>query len=221
MEINKDFFNQKETHPVYEKKAVKTYTPPVADDSKKPAPKKKQPVEFKVSDAQAKACAVKQMEVFKILGDSGLSQHDLTDYSEYEALQDFHKLSLPATNYWRIMNLQPFINVPTTDIHFWYYFDPRCFTIKEEYQRVKKIEREQLEKRRSAIPVPAVDINVTPVENKEESPESNNAKFDPVVPEKLETTAPAVQVETIIKEKTSKSKKGTSKDTPEGQIGLF
>lgn len=70
-----------------------------------------------------------------------------SDYSEYKALNDNQLKSLDATNYWRVMNGQSFINVPIQDNHFWYYFDERCFGLAERHIEATKDFKEQNRKR--------------------------------------------------------------------------
>lgn len=57
-----------------------------------------------------------------------------SDYSEYNLLNEQYLKSLEATNYWRVMDGIPFINVPIKDVRFWTYFDERCFSLAEQHQ---------------------------------------------------------------------------------------
>lgn len=68
-------------------------------------------------------------------------------YPEYFALSDYHKKCLVATNYWRVMNGMPFIEVPEQDTHFHKYFDYRCFDLyKKKLKLQEKLRQLELEK---------------------------------------------------------------------------
>ncbi len=77
-------------------------------------------------------------------------------YAEYYSLTEHQRKSLDATNYWRVMQGERFIDVPETDIYFWRYFYPRAFELakgwqegenrKKEYEIIEKARKEQLRK---------------------------------------------------------------------------
>jgi hypothetical protein len=54
-----------------------------------------------------------------------------TEYIRYNALLDYERSCLIATNYWIVMAGKNFIDVPTKDIRFWKYFDEKCFDIAQ------------------------------------------------------------------------------------------
>lgn len=53
-------------------------------------------------------------------------------YPEYNALCDYHRRCLVATNYWRVINGEKPISVPPEDAYYYKYFDPRCFEIRKQ-----------------------------------------------------------------------------------------
>ena len=46
-------------------------------------------------------------------------------YPEYFALSNYHKKCLVATNYWRVINGKPIIEVPLQYAYYHKYFDKR------------------------------------------------------------------------------------------------
>lgn len=50
-------------------------------------------------------------------------------YPEYFALSNYHKKCLVATNYWRVINGKPIIEVPLQYAYYYKYFDKRCYEI--------------------------------------------------------------------------------------------
>jgi len=59
-------------------------------------------------------------------------------YTAYNNLNDYEIKCLVGTNYWTVMWGNNFIDVPTYDLHFWFYFDHKCFDVAPEWQRVSK-----------------------------------------------------------------------------------
>jgi hypothetical protein len=74
------------------------------------------------------------------------NEKQFLDYKEYKELNDYHKYTLVATNYWHVMNDSRFINVPIEDTHFWFYFDEKCFDRCEVFQKTRKIDNDLLAK---------------------------------------------------------------------------
>jgi hypothetical protein len=140
MELNNDFLSQK-NH---------THTPITPNDSRiKPIEVKlaKPTIQKPLSKEEIeKLNQEKRERVIKLFGIKKVS-----DYSEYKALNINQLRSLDATNYWRVMNGQSFINVPINDNHFWHYFNEKCFELAERHQestkdfKEQKIKREEVE----------------------------------------------------------------------------
>jgi hypothetical protein len=53
-------------------------------------------------------------------------------YPEYNALTNYHRRCLVATNYWRVIAGEKPISVPPEDTYYYKYFDPRCFEIRKK-----------------------------------------------------------------------------------------
>lgn len=136
MDLNNDFLSQK-NH---------THVDSPSNDSRiKPIEVKitKQPIKNPLSKEEIeKLNQEKRERVIKLAGIKKTS-----DYSEYKALNINQLRSLDATNYWRIMNGDSFINVPLNDNHFWYYFNEKCFELAERHQESTKEFKEQKRKR--------------------------------------------------------------------------
>ena len=136
MELNNDFLSQKNhTH----------VDSPPNDSRIKPIEVKitNQPIQKSLSKEEIeKLNQEKRERVIKLAGIKKTS-----DYSEYKALNINQLRSLDATNYWRIMNGDSFINVPLNDNHFWYYFNEKCFELAERHQESTKEFKEQKRKR--------------------------------------------------------------------------
>lgn len=136
MDLNNDFLSQK-NH---------THVDSPSNDSRiKPIEVKitKQPIQKSLSKEEIeKLNQEKRERVIKLAGIKKTS-----DYSEYKALNINQLRSLDATNYWRIMNGDSFINVPLNDNHFWYYFNEKCFELAERHQESTKEFKEQKRKR--------------------------------------------------------------------------
>lgn len=136
MELNNDFLKQKN----------ESHVPSPPNDSRI------KPIEVKVArptiqkplskEEIEKLNSEKRERVIKLAGIKKTS-----DYSEYKSLNINQVRSLDATNYWRVMNGDSFINVPIQDNHFWHYFDERCFGLAERHIESTKDFREQNRKR--------------------------------------------------------------------------
>lgn len=165
-------------------------------------------------------------------------------HKEYGKLNDYSKRCLVATNYWRVMWGDNFIDVPTKDIRFWYYFDPKCFDLAPEWQRTKRpdfIERnKELEVQRllnesNKIEVKDVVSSIEPerkIEIKEpeiiekpkieEMPIEENKDFlnqkreHPIYPKRENVVIKSDSENKPIDEKLIKSKKG-KKDKPKNE----
>lgn len=136
MELNNDFLKQKN----------QSHVPSPPNDSRiKPIEVKitKQHVQKSLSKEEIeKLNQEKRERVIKVA-----SIKKTSDYSEYNSLNINQLRSLDATNYWRVMNGQSFINVPLNDNHFWYYFNEKCFELAERHQESTKEFKEQKRKR--------------------------------------------------------------------------
>ena len=136
MELNNDFLKQKN----------ESHVPSPPNDSRiKPIEIKitKQPIQKPISKEDIeKLNSEKRERVIKLAGIKKTS-----DYSEYKALNINQVRSLDATNYWRVINGDSFINVPLNDNHFWYYFNEKCFELAERHQESTKDFKEQKRKR--------------------------------------------------------------------------
>lgn len=64
-------------------------------------------------------------------------QIEMDEYPEYYALNISQRNSLDASNYWRVMNGQPAIKVPLSDENYHKYFDKKCYSLKDAYQKQK------------------------------------------------------------------------------------
>ncbi len=58
-------------------------------------------------------------------------------YEKYLELSDYHKRCLPTSNYWRVMQEQPIIEVPDYDTKYHETFDIRVYEVAKEYQEIK------------------------------------------------------------------------------------
>jgi hypothetical protein len=136
MELNNDFLSQK-NHSHVESPPIQSSIKSIEVKLVKPnvqKPLSKEDIE--------KLNQEKRERVIKIAGIKKTS-----DYSEYKALNINQIRSLDATNYWRVMNGDSFINVPINDNHFWHYFDERCFGLAELHQERTKDFKEQKRQR--------------------------------------------------------------------------
>jgi len=82
-------------------------------------------------------------------------QYDIekAKYPEYFALSDYHKKCLIATNYWRVMNGIPIIEVPALYTYYHKYFDKRCYELAKEHQeKFKRMENNKISSFTLTIP---------------------------------------------------------------------
>lgn len=136
MDFNNDFLNQK-NHTHIDSPPNQSRIKPI--EVKTTKPKINKPLS---KEELEKLNHQKRELVLKLAGIKKTS-----DYSEYNSLNINQRNSIDCTNYWRVMNGQPFINVPISDFNFWYYFDERCFGLAERFQSSTKEAREQKLKR--------------------------------------------------------------------------
>lgn len=144
-----------------------------------------------LSEAQKKQLEIKHERVRKTLLERGIvkSKAQLNDYSVYKSLDDYSKYCLLGNNYWVIMNgdYDRFVPVPLSDGHFWYYFNETCFVECDNFQRRKKLEREEklfkIDDNKITEPEKKIEITKEPepelkVEKKEEEmPIEENKDF--------------------------------------------
>ena len=126
-------------------------------------------------------------------------EKQFSDYKQYKTLSDYHKYCLEATNYWLIMNDNKFINVPIEDTHFWFYFDERCFNLCVNFQKVKKQNKDELDKRNNSFKTKS-EIELSPVVNETENKsivENIIIKSEPLI----ETKMPIEENKDFLKEK--------------------
>lgn len=136
MELNNDFLKQKN----------ESHVPSPPNDSRiKPIEVKitKQPIQKPLSKEEIEKLNKEKRE--RVMELAGIKK--TSDYSEYKALNINQLRSLDATNYWRVINGDSFINVPLNDNHFWYYFNEKCFELAERHQESTKEFKEQKRKR--------------------------------------------------------------------------
>jgi len=105
---------------------------------------------FSLNEKQKQELLQKQQRVQNALLKIGVAKNQkaLENYSKYNELNDYDKYTLVADNYWRLMNgnNHKWINVPITDTHFWYYFNETCFEKRENFQKYKLVENNELVK---------------------------------------------------------------------------
>ena len=120
------------------------------------------------------------------------------EYTEYDKLNDYSRQCLISTNYFRVLWGNNFIDVPTQDLRFWFYFNYNCFDLASEWQRVRKpdfveknrrdTEREQLlldENKNNEIKVIDTVVKIEPEPKTKEEPkiekmpieENNNSVY--------------------------------------------
>ncbi len=140
MDFNQDFLNQKnDSHiPIPPKGAL---VKPNENQTKQFEPKRTEPAPIQKNITKEQIEILNSQKRDRVMALVGIK--NISDYSEYKALNDNHLKSLDATNYWRVMDGMSFINVPLKDNHFWHYFDERCFGLAKQHQISTKDFKEQ------------------------------------------------------------------------------
>lgn len=134
------------------------------------------------------------------------------DFTEYNKLSDYHKESLCASNYWRVLSGLSFISVPFEDTNFWYYFDDRCFELSVEFKdkliRVKEANAIRKESEEAISKNKPSDIRVEPVilEEVKTVKEKEPVKIEKKIAEKKPKVAKAEKVLVVKKEKAKTEK---------------
>lgn len=141
-------------------------------------------------------------------------QYDIekSKYPEYFALSDYHKKCLITTNYWRVMNGMPIIEVPALYTYYYKYFDTRCYELAKEYQeKIKRIEQNKTNKEERTV-----TFNI---QNKSSKNETVRI-FGTITPEGVPETKIKIVAESepIIPIKETKQKKETSKEKKEESV---
>ncbi len=107
-------------------------------------------LKFLLTEPQKQAILQKYQRVQNSLIKIGVAKNKtaLENYSKYKLLNDYDKFTLVADNYWHIMNgdHNRFVNVPINDLRFWYYFNETCFEKCDSFQKLKKVENNELAK---------------------------------------------------------------------------
>jgi hypothetical protein len=185
MEYNNDFLNQRENPIPNQKHDLAKKLDLKQNQQQNVGQKKKGSVSDKDSNLwsekirvgvsltnENKQLIIQKVEKVKnILLQKGIIKNEkqFLDYKEYKELNDYHKYTLVATNYWHVMNSSKFINVPIEDTHFWFYFDEKCFDRCEVFQKTRKVDNDLLAKhqeehRLSQEKLAAEKVNVKPIE---------------------------------------------------------
>src|ERR1035437_10985713 len=168
LEENNDFLKSRETHQPLKTEVKKVNQPPqkstsnqVGKESKKNTTKSsgkknwesqwKQTLTLPVSKEKQEYINKKHQRVMLVTTRAANTSFG-SEHDEYNALSDYHKVTLVADNYWRVLEGQTFIAVPITDTHFWYNFDERCVGLAKPYQENKKRDKEDLLKLEMARP---------------------------------------------------------------------
>lgn len=140
MDFNQDFLSQKnDSHIPIPPNG--TLVKPNETQVKQFQPKRTEaaPIKRKLTKQEIEVCNSEKRDMVIILANI----EKPSDYSVYRKLNDNQLKSLDATNYWRVMDGMPFINVPLNDSHFWHYFNERCFSLAEKHQIATKDFKEQ------------------------------------------------------------------------------
>jgi len=155
------------------------------------------------------------------------------EYTEYDKLNDYSRQCLISTNYFRVLWGNNFIDVPTQDLRFWFYFNYNCFDLASEWQRVRKpdfveknrrdTEREQLlldENKNNEIKVIDTVVKIEPEPKTKEEPkiekmpieENNNflkeKQEHPIYPKRENIVKVNSEKEVVVDDKSVKGKKG-------------
>lgn len=142
IEENNDFLNQKKEHKTTEKpvRKIQSETTGKSVGAKKGF---EVPVMTRTLNEKEKADTRKKYE-FVINKVKQIEKREIDEkYKAYKELNDYSRRCLIATNYWRVMWGSGFIDVPTQDVRFWFYFDVKCFEDAPYWQKIKKPEFEE------------------------------------------------------------------------------
>lgn len=180
-------------------------------------------LKFLLTEAQKQAILQKHERVQVSLIKIGVAKNKtgLENYSKYKSLNDYDKFTLVADNYWHVMNgnHNRYVNVPINDLRFWFYFNESCFERCGSFQRLKKIENEELAKAQKEYQDEKIDFeikdNVEPVKKiieKETEPIIIKEEVDKIeIP--LIKQSPIIPEEKVVKNK--------KQNKSEGQESLF
>ncbi len=121
-----------------------------------------------------------------------------------------------------------YISVPINDLHFWYYFDEKCFELASDFQKRKKIETDELNKKYLEYQKANIDAiikdNIEPIKKlieKEPEPiivEPEKEKLELNAEITIPVSKPEVIKPIINKKAPTKTKKNNDDS---GQVGLF
>lgn len=188
IEPNNEFFSEKPAEKPVEKPIPKM----VVTNKGKAAKKTITKAVVTKSDAPVKQ-KEKEKEVRPVVSQE---QYDLekAKYPQYFALSDYHKKCLIATNYWRVLNGMPIIEVPPQYTYYHKYFDNRCYELAKNYQ----IKRDRILAQRKVTGEPTdedkvvsllVKVERNEMYAKDAVVEINKLNgIEPVVPEESEVT---------------------------------
>ena len=189
LQPNNDFLKSTDTHIGKENKSEKpiTKTTPLPQRTGGDVKGKKS------KEKKSKAEEIKEQEYQKNFN------LEKDKYPEYASLNTYHRSCLDATNYWRVMNGQPIIEVPAWDTDYHKYFDKRCYEIaKEKIENDKRLGKEKKE------PIAIAEKKIEPivVEAKKAPEKKLEVKTEPkkVEPKVVEKKA-EVKVEKNVEEK--------------------
>ena len=124
---NENFYNEKPTEKPVEKAIPKKMV-------QKPAKKKKvvkEKIEAKKIVAPKKKDKLTTKHKTVKVSDDEYEELKIK-YPVYFSLSDYHKKCLVATNYWRVVNGLPIIEVPPQYTSYHEYFDKRCYEVAKE-----------------------------------------------------------------------------------------
>lgn len=144
-------------------------------------------------------------------------QIEMDEYPDYYALNISQRNSLAASNYWRVMNNQPIIKVPLSDENYHKYFDKRCYSLKDAYQKQKGyivIGKKLNDGEQNRVNVASTEIieNKSDVKNEIRQKEPESKREEP----KIEKT-----IQKIVPEKKPKPIKKSPENNNKQQESLF
>jgi hypothetical protein len=131
-------------------------------------------------------------------------QIEMDEYPEYYALNISQRNSLAASNYWRVMNGEPIIKVPLSDENYHKYFDKKCYSLKDAYQKQKGyivIGKKLSDGEQNRINVASTEIieNKNNVENEIKQKEPEAKREEPKIEKPIQKIVPEKKAKPIKK----------------------
>lgn len=144
-------------------------------------------------------------------------QIEMDEYPEYYALNISQKNSLDASNYWRVMNGEPIIKVPLSDENYHKYFDKKCYSLKDAYQKQKGylvITKNVNNDKQNRVDVASTEVitNKSSIENEVQQKKHEVKREEPKIEKPIQK---------IVPEKKPKPIKKTPENNNKQQESLF